>query len=99
MLTESDIGTTPKNGEIGLTIVTNGTSEETTWIPYSDAATFAYYGRTEPERAQFLRHILSAPTITFEFTPFLTGTPVSASFDLAKLREEVYRRPECGMTQ
>ena len=97
MLTESDIGTTPRNGEIGLTMVINGAKEDTTWIPYSDVATFAYYGKTEPERAQFLRHILTSPTITFEFTPFLTGTPVSASFDLTKLHEEVYRHTECGM--
>ena len=99
MLTESDIGTTPRNGEIGLTMVINGTKQDTTWIPYSDVATFAYYGKTEPERAQFLRQILSSPTITFEFTPFLTGNPVSATFDLTKLREEVNRRQECGMNQ
>jgi hypothetical protein len=99
MLTESDIGTTPRNGEIGLTMVINGTKQDTTWIPYSDVATFAYYGKTEPERAQFLRQILSSPTITFEFTPFLTGTPERAVFDLTKLSEEVNRHPECGMNQ
>jgi len=97
LLTEGDIGTTPRNGEIGLTMVINGTKQDTTWIPYSDVATFAYYGKTEPERAQFLRQILSSPTITFEFTPFLTGTPVSTVFDLTKLKEEVYHHPECGM--
>lgn len=99
MLTEGDIGTTPRNGEIGLTMVINGKKEDTTWIPYTDVATFAYYGKTEPERAQFLRHILSSPSITFEFTPFLTGNPVSASFDLTKLHEEVYQHAECGMNQ
>jgi hypothetical protein len=97
MLTESDIGTTPRNGEIGLTMVINGNKEETTWIPYSDVATFAYYGKTEPERAQFLHHILSSPTIIFEFTPFLTGTEERAVFDLTKLHDEVNRHAECGM--
>jgi hypothetical protein len=97
MLTESDIGTTPRNGEIGLVMVINGNRQETTWIPYSDVATFAYYGKTEPERAAFLRLILSSPTITFEFTPFLTGTAERAVFDLSKLREEVNNHSECGM--
>ena len=39
MLTEGDIGTTPRNGEIGLTMVINGKKEDTTWIPYTDVAT------------------------------------------------------------
>ena len=99
MLTEGDIGTTPRNGEIGLTMVINGNKQDTPWIPYTDVATFAYYGKTEPERAEFLKLILTSPTITFEFTPFLTGTPVTATFDLSKLRQEVYHRPECGMNQ
>lgn len=99
MLTESDIGTTPRNGEIGLVMVINGTRQDTTWIPYSDVATFAYYGKTEPERAQFLSQILTSPSITFEFTPFLTGNTERAVFDLTKLRDEVNHHPECAMNQ
>ena len=86
---------TSKDGEIALNMEIGGNRQITTWIPYGDAVTFAYYGKTEPERVKFLHLILSSPTVSIEFTPFLTGRPTVTTFDLSKLREEVNNHPEC----
>lgn len=95
-LAEDNPETTPKNGEIGLkTQMGSGTEQMTNWIPYGDVVTYAFYGKTEPERAKFLQLLLASPTFTVEFTPFLTGTPVKAIFDLSRLRDEVNHHPEC----
>jgi len=69
-----------------------------TWIPYGDAITFAYYGRTEPERLTFIESLLNpnVPTLTVSFTPFLTGTTVTSVFDLGQFRSQVEKHPECG---
>jgi hypothetical protein len=69
----------------------------TNWIPYGDTATFAYYGKTEPERLTFIQSILGSPAVSIEFKPFLTGTPVTSSFDLSKLRDEMDKHPECAL--
>ena len=94
-LSEGSPELTPRNGEISLKTQVGGTEEMTNWIPYGDAVTYAYYGKTEPERDKFLQLLLASPTFTVEFTPFLTGTPVKAVFDLSKLRDEVNHHPEC----
>ena len=85
----------PKNGTITLHITMAGKKRVTSWIPWGDTVTFAYYGKTEPERVEFLKTLLDSPSITFEFTPFLTGTPVTSTFDLSQLKEEVKNHPEC----
>lgn len=87
----------PRSGELSLDVTVNGKKKPMDWIPYGDTVTFAYYGKTEPERVQFLQALLSSPTISFDFTPFLTGTPITSTFDLSQLREEVSQHPECAM--
>lgn len=97
MLAETDPENSPKSGEFSLIMTINGTKQATSWIAYNDPATFAYYGKTEPQRVDFLRTMLASPTITVEFTPFVTGTPATAVFDIAKFRDEVNRHPECAL--
>lgn len=87
----------PRNGEIWLDAVVNGKKRVTSWIPYGDTITFAYYGKSEPERIQFLQLLLDSPSFSIEFTPFLTGNPITSTFDLSQLREELNNHPECAM--
>jgi len=85
----------PKNQAMTFDIEMGGVKETTTWIPYGDAITFAYYGKTEPERAKFLQHLMAAQTLSVEFTPFLTGVPLKSTFDLAKLHDAVNGHSQC----
>jgi hypothetical protein len=96
-LATEDPENAPKNGEITLNVAMDGAKQSTEWIPYGDTVTFAYYGKTEPERVKFLQLLMNAPTVSIEFTPFLTGTPITSVFDLSKLHEEVMNRAECMM--
>lgn len=95
-LGEDDPESTPKNGEITLNAVVGGKQLATSWIPFTDPITFAYYGRTEPERLEFLQKMFSAPTLSVEFTPFLTGNIITTVFDISKLQEEMNNHPECA---
>ncbi|HUI83346.1 MAG TPA: hypothetical protein VL240_03935 [Candidatus Binatia bacterium] len=89
----------PKNEQLGLTMTIAGKKQATTWIPYGDVITFAWYGKTEPERVQFIESLLasSSPTVSITFTPFLTGVPTTSVFDLTELREEIGKHAECSM--
>lgn len=88
---------TPRNGALTLTMKIGGTKQATTWIPYTDTETFAYYGKTEPERLQFIQSLLTSPTVLFQFTPFLTGQVVTSEFDLRQLKDEAAKHPECAL--
>jgi hypothetical protein len=92
---EDNAETKPKNGEIHLTTMLGGNKETTNWIPYGDAVTYAFYGKTEPERAKFLQLLLASPTFSVEFTPFLTGNIMRSDFDIVKLKAEVIQHAEC----
>ena len=94
-LAEGDAESAPKNSAITLHMMVGGKEQVTEWIPYNDPITYAYYGKTEPERAAFLQLLLSAPTASIKFTPFLTGATATSVFDLSKLRDEVNSHPEC----
>jgi hypothetical protein len=67
----------------------------TNWVAYGNVETFTYYGKTEQERLAFLHALLNVPSVTIEFTPFLTGVPTSSTFDLTELRAEFDTHPEC----
>jgi hypothetical protein len=92
---EDNAETRPKNGEIHLNSILGGNKETTNWIPYGDAVTYAFYGKTEPERAKFLQLLLASPTFSVEFTPFLTGNIMRSDFDIVKLKAEVIQHAEC----
>lgn len=92
---EDNAETRPKNGEITFTTELKGSKERTNWIPYGDAITYAFYGKTEPERVKFLQLLLASPTFSVEFTPFLTGQALKSEFDVTKLRAEIIQHPEC----
>ena len=68
----------------------------TNWVAYGNVDNFAYYGKTEPERATFMQALLAAPTLTLQFTPFLTGELITSTFDLSGLRTEFDKHPECA---
>ena len=96
-LAEGDAESSPKNGAVSLHMVVGGKEQVTEWIPYNDPITYAYYGKTEPQRVAFLQLLLSAPTASVKFTPFLTGATATSVFDLSKLRDEVNSHPECAV--
>ena|SRR5271165_3142234 len=79
-----------------LSVTVNGKTEATVWAPYGDVASFTYYGKTEPERIQFIHSLLSAGMVTIEFKPFLTGVKIKSTFDLTQLREEFSKHAECS---
>lgn len=94
---EDDPETAGRGGQVTFHMIIGNAKQVTTWIPYGTPETFAYYGKTEPERVQFLEYLLNAPTVSIQFKPFLTGTSVTSVFDIAKLREEMEKHPECSL--
>ena len=94
---EDDPETAGRGGQVTFHMTIGTTKEVTTWIPYGTRETFAYYGKTEPERVQFLQGLLNSPTASIQFKPFLTGTSVTSVFDITKLREEMDKHPECSL--
>lgn len=86
-----------KSGAINLDVQVGGSNQSTSWIPYGDSVTYAYYGKTEPEREKFLQEMLSSPSFSIQFTPFLTGSTITSTFDLSKLQTELTSHPECLM--
>ena len=86
------------NDKTGLQILTvsiDGHSHDTTWMAYRDSVTFAYFGKTEPERFAFIQLLEASKTVAIEFKPFLTGMPVTSVFQIDKLRDEISKHPEC----
>ncbi len=96
MLQAGDGGLRTATAPQSLTVIIDGKQEATMWTPFSDTSTFAYYGKTEPERVQFLHLMLNAGSVSIEFKPFLTGVKVKSVFDLTQMREEIKKHPECS---
>jgi len=96
-ISEDDPESEPRSGQLTLKVKIGGTKQVTSWIPYGSKATFAYYGKTEPERLKFIQDLLASPTISFQFKPYLTGQAVTAEFDLSQLRDEAAKHPECDL--
>lgn len=89
----------PKKDRVHLQVSLDKDQLSTVWIPYGDVITYAYYGKTEPERMQFIEQLLNpnASTLSISFTPFLTGTAVTSVFDLGDLRDQVSKHPDCQL--
>ncbi len=84
------------NAPQNLAVTVDGKTQETIWALYGDGSSFAYLGKTEPERMQFIHSLLSSGMVSIEFKPFLTGVKTTSTFDLSKLRDEVNKHPECS---
>lgn len=97
ILTEQQYSTFGNSAAVPLAVKLGGQKLSTNWVAYGNVETFTYYGKTEQERLVFLHALLNAPSITIEFTPFLTGVPTSSTFDLPELRVEFDRHPECAL--
>ncbi len=82
---------------VTLETTINGTKQATVWTQFGDAISFIYFAATDAERTVFMHSMLSSPTFSVEFKPFLTGIPTTAVFDITKLHEEAIKHPECGM--
>ncbi len=95
ILDEQQYSTFGKTASLDLEVTIDGRKLSTNWAANNNVENFAYYGKTEPERLNFLQVLLGATTISFEFTPFLTGQPVTTTFDLTGLRPEFDTHPEC----
>jgi len=98
VLTQQDYSSYGKSSSLVLKVTIGGNKQLTTWVSQDNPfQSFDYVGKTEPERIQFLQALLSVPTVSIDFTPFLTGTPTSSTFDLTGLRTEFNKHPECAM--
>lgn len=97
MLADDNPEGNAKGGEMVFNMTLGATKEATAWIPYGDTESYAYYGKTEPERLKFIQELLGSTTVSIEFKPFLTGSPTTSIFDVSKLREEMDKHPECAM--
>jgi hypothetical protein len=103
ILTEHEYSSFANSTSLVLEMTIEGHKQSTTWVSHNfqsfgsdgKAQSFDYVGKTEPER--FLQALLSVPTVSIAFTPFLTGTPTSSTFDLTGLRTEFDKHPECAM--
>jgi hypothetical protein len=89
----ADAGT---KGAQAFIIVLNGKKLVTPWVQYGDTGSYAYAGRTEPERLEFMHTVLNAGTVSFEFKPFLTGASTTSTFDVSKLRDAVHDQSACA---
>ncbi len=97
LVTEQEYSTFGKSASLVLEITIGGHTQSATWVAQGNLQSFDYVGKTEPERIQFLQALLSVPTVSIGFTPFLTGTSTSSTFDLTGLRTEFDKHPECAM--
>ena len=95
ILTEQEFSTFGNSASLRLSIRLGEQKLSTHWVAYGNVETFTYYGKTEQERLTFLHALLNVPSVTIEFTPFLTGAPTSSTFDVTELRAEFDRHPEC----
>jgi hypothetical protein len=96
ILTEQEYSTFGASATLTLQMTFGEHKQPTIWVAHGDIQSFDY-GKTEPERIQFLQTLLSVPSVTLEFTPFLTGVPDSSTFDLTGLHTEFDKHPECSM--
>ena len=96
-LAQKQFSTFGSTATVSLEITLEGHRQATAWVSAGSADDYAYFGKTEPERVQFLQALWRASALTIEFTPFLTGIPVSSTFDLTTLRAEFDKHPECTM--
>ena len=97
LLTEQEYSTFGKSASLVLEVAVGGQKLSTNWVAQGNLENFAYFGKTEPERLNFLQALLGASMISIEFTPFLTGEPVTSTFDLTGLRAEFDKHPECAI--
>jgi len=97
ILTEQEYSTFGKSASLALEVAIGEQKLSTNWVAQGNLENFAYFGKTEPERLTFLHTLLGAPMISIEFTPFLTGEPVTSTFDLSGLRAEFDKHPECAI--
>ena len=97
ILTEQEYSTFGSSATLTLQMTMGAHKQSTIWVAHGDVKSFDYYGKAEAERVQFLQALLTAPTISLDFTPFLTGVPVSSTFDLTGLQTEFDKHPECSM--
>ncbi len=87
----------PEGQQVNFTMTIGGTKQSTSWVAFGDTVTFAYFGKHEPERLQFIQSLLNSGVVSIEFKPFLTGESVTSVFDLSKLRAEMDKQPECAL--
>jgi hypothetical protein len=97
ILTEQEFSPFGSSASLALEMTIGEHKQPTTWVSHSNLQSFDYVGKTEAERLQFLQVLLSVPTVSIAFTPFLTGAPASSTFDLTGLRTEFDKHPECAM--
>jgi hypothetical protein len=97
ILTEQEYSTFGNSASLVLDVTLAEHKQSTTWVSHGNLQSFDYYGKTESERIQFVQALLSVPSVSIAFTPFLTGTPTASTFDLTGLRAEIDKHPECAM--
>jgi hypothetical protein len=97
ILTEQEYSTFGSSASLALDVTAGGQKLSTNWVAHGNLESFAYLGKTEPDRLNFLQTLLGTSTVSIEFTPFLTGEPVTSTFDLTGLRAEFDKHPECAM--
>jgi hypothetical protein len=102
-LTEQEYSSFGNSTSLELEMTIGGHKQPTTWVAHNyqsfgsnNFPSYDYVGKTEPERIQFLQALLSVPTVSIAFIPFLTGTPTSSTFDLTGLQTELDKHPECA---
>jgi hypothetical protein len=103
-VTEQEVSSFGNSTSLDLEMTIGEHKQATNWVHQNfqsfksiNYGSYDYVGKTEPERIQLLQSLLSVPTVSIAFTPFLTGIPASSTFDLTGLRTEFDKHPECAM--
>lgn len=97
ILTEQEYSTFGGAASLELEVTAGEQKIATNWVAHRDLDSFTYVGKTEPERLSFLQTLLGTPMVSIHFIPFLTGEPVTSTFDMTGLRAEFDKHPECAM--
>lgn len=97
ILTEQEYSTFGSSASLVLDITIGEHKQSAAWVAHNNLQSFDYVGKTEPERIQFLQALLSAPAISISYTPFLTGSPISSTFDMTGMRTELAKHGECAI--
>ncbi len=85
------------SGNVVLVVNFDGKQAPTLWAPYGALDTFAFIGSTEPERVHLIHALQGAKSVSISFKPFLTGMPITSSFDLSQLKAEMDKHSECAL--
>ena len=95
-LVQEDVEPGSTGGQV-IAMTLDGTKQVMSWAPYKTPMTLMFtYPASEAQRMELIQAMLRSSPLYVEFKPFLTGQPTTSVFDLAPLKAEMAKHPECA---